>query len=124
MNPLKVLALATFAATAAVATADAQPRRNIQAVLRPTAIGPDTVGKTIESAYFTTGSGTTVPLGIAAALGTGSRVAPSATGTAFSGTAAYPDGYGQDTVIVSVAKERPTPKAYPRRPGIPHQTPL
>jgi HK97 family phage major capsid protein len=53
----------------------------------------------LESAYFTTGSGTTVPLGIAAALGTGSRVAPSATGTAFSGTAAYPDVYNLQAAL-------------------------
>lgn len=37
---------------------------------------------------------------------------------------AYPDGFEQNTVIVMVAKERPTPKAYPRRPGVPRQMPL
>jgi 16S rRNA (guanine527-N7)-methyltransferase len=37
---------------------------------------------------------------------------------------AYPEGFDQNTVIVSVAKERPTPKTFPRHPGIPRQTPL
>jgi len=45
----------------------------------------------IESSYFATGSGTNAPLGILSAMGTGSRVAPGATGTAFNGTAAIPD---------------------------------
>jgi HK97 family phage major capsid protein len=45
----------------------------------------------IESSYFATGSGTNAPLGVIAALGTGSRVAPTTTGTAFNGTAALPD---------------------------------
>lgn len=37
---------------------------------------------------------------------------------------AYPEDFGRDTVIVSVLKERPTPNAYPRRDGIPKQSPL
>ena len=41
MRLLKVLALATLAATAAVAAGHADPSRNLEAVLRPTAIGPD-----------------------------------------------------------------------------------
>jgi|SRR5215471_12074895 len=45
----------------------------------------------IESQYFATGSGTNAPLGILSAMGTGSRVAPGTTGTAFNGTAAIPD---------------------------------
>lgn len=49
----------------------------------------------LESAYFTTGAGSAsgVPLGVMAALGTGSRVAPSATGTAVNGTASVADVY-------------------------------
>ena len=45
----------------------------------------------IESSYFATGSGTNAPLGVIAALGTGSRVAPTTTGTAFNGTGSLPD---------------------------------
>jgi HK97 family phage major capsid protein len=51
----------------------------------------------LESAAFATGSGTAQPLGVIAALGTGSRVAPGATGTAFqpstatSGTGGFND---------------------------------
>jgi HK97 family phage major capsid protein len=45
----------------------------------------------LESSKFATGSGTAVPLGVIAALGTGSRVAPTTTGTAFNGTGALPD---------------------------------
>ncbi|MCX5658135.1 MAG: 16S rRNA (guanine(527)-N(7))-methyltransferase RsmG [Planctomycetota bacterium] len=37
---------------------------------------------------------------------------------------AYPEGSGQNTVIVSVRKERQTPKEYPRKPGVPRQFPL
>jgi len=37
---------------------------------------------------------------------------------------AYPEGFDQNTVIVSLVKERPTPAAYPRRPGVPRNTPL
>jgi len=37
---------------------------------------------------------------------------------------AYPDSFEQDTVIVSVVKERPTPGNYPRLPGVPKQSPL
>lgn len=37
---------------------------------------------------------------------------------------AYPEGFGRDTVIVAVDKEGSTPKAYPRLPGVPGQTPL
>jgi HK97 family phage major capsid protein len=45
----------------------------------------------LEASKFATGSGTAVPLGVIAALGTGSRVAPTTTGTAFNGTGALPD---------------------------------
>lgn len=38
--------------------------------------------------------------------------------------AAYPEGFGLDTVIVSVRKERATPRKYPRPPGVPRQSPL
>ncbi|MCC7146677.1 MAG: 16S rRNA (guanine(527)-N(7))-methyltransferase RsmG [Phycisphaeraceae bacterium] len=37
---------------------------------------------------------------------------------------AYPEGFGVDTVIVRVTKARPTPKRYPRLPGVPGQAPL
>lgn len=37
---------------------------------------------------------------------------------------AYPEDFDRDTVIVSILKDRPTPEAYPRRPGIPKQSPL
>jgi 16S rRNA (guanine527-N7)-methyltransferase len=37
---------------------------------------------------------------------------------------AYPEGFGLDTVIISVIKDRPTPKGYPRAPGTPRQAPL
>ncbi|MEX0652830.1 MAG: 16S rRNA (guanine(527)-N(7))-methyltransferase RsmG [Phycisphaeraceae bacterium] len=37
---------------------------------------------------------------------------------------AYPPAFGQDLVIVSLLKDRATPKAYPRRPGVPHHEPL
>ncbi len=37
---------------------------------------------------------------------------------------AYPSGHEANTVIVSIIKDRPTPKAYPRRPGVPKQEPL
>jgi len=53
----------------------------------------------IESSYFATGSGTLAPLGIEAALGTGSRVAPTTTGTAFNGTAAIPDVYNLQAAL-------------------------
>lgn len=53
----------------------------------------------IESSYFATGSGTNAPLGVQAALGTGSRVAPSTTGTAFNGTAAIPDIYNLQAAL-------------------------
>jgi HK97 family phage major capsid protein len=53
----------------------------------------------LESSKFATGSGTAVPLGVIAALGTGSRVAPSATGTAFNGTAAIPDVYNLQAAL-------------------------
>ena len=53
----------------------------------------------IESAYFATGSGTNAPLGIAAGLGTGSRVAPAATGTAFNGTASNVDVYNLQAAL-------------------------
>ena len=53
----------------------------------------------IESSYFATGSCTLAPLGIEAALGTGSRVAPTTTGTAFNGTAAIPDVYNLQAAL-------------------------
>jgi HK97 family phage major capsid protein len=53
----------------------------------------------LESAAFATGSGTLQPLGVVAALGTGSRVAPTATGTAFVGTAAIPDVYNLQAAL-------------------------
>jgi len=37
---------------------------------------------------------------------------------------AYPDEFGQDTVIVQVGKDRPTPAKYPRAAGLPRQMPL
>ena len=37
---------------------------------------------------------------------------------------AYPDDWGMDTVIVRLTKERPTPDAYPRLPGMPRLEPL
>lgn len=37
---------------------------------------------------------------------------------------AYPDGFDVSTVIVIVVKDQPTPKLYPRRPGVPRQEPL
>ena len=37
---------------------------------------------------------------------------------------AYPDSFGNDLVIVSIIKDRPTPDAYPRLPGVPKKLPL
>jgi 16S rRNA (guanine527-N7)-methyltransferase len=37
---------------------------------------------------------------------------------------AYPESFGNDLVIVSIIKDRSTPKAYPRQPGIPKKQPL
>lgn len=37
---------------------------------------------------------------------------------------AYPQEFGLNTVIVSVKKERPTPRTYPRAPGLPRQAPI
>ena len=37
---------------------------------------------------------------------------------------AYPPGFDRHTVIVSIVKDRPTPRAYPRLPGVPKQSPL
>lgn len=37
---------------------------------------------------------------------------------------AYPDGFDESTLIVHVAKDRPTPSAYPRQPGVPQRCPL
>ncbi|MEM7577930.1 MAG: 16S rRNA (guanine(527)-N(7))-methyltransferase RsmG [Planctomycetota bacterium] len=37
---------------------------------------------------------------------------------------AYPQAFGNDLVIVSVFKESPTPKAYPRLSGLPKKQPL
>lgn len=38
--------------------------------------------------------------------------------------AAYPESFGIDTSIVAVSKQSPTPREYPRPPGIPKQSPL
>ena len=37
---------------------------------------------------------------------------------------AYPASFGNDLVIVSIVKDRPTPATYPRRPGVPKSEPL
>ncbi len=37
---------------------------------------------------------------------------------------AYPPAFGQELVVISIVKERPTPEGYPRRPGVPRQSPL
>jgi 16S rRNA (guanine527-N7)-methyltransferase len=37
---------------------------------------------------------------------------------------AYPESFDNDLVIVSIVKDRPTPKAYPRLPGVPKKDPL
>ena len=37
---------------------------------------------------------------------------------------AYPEGFDRHTVVVCIAKASPTPKGYPRRPGLPRQDPL
>jgi 16S rRNA (guanine527-N7)-methyltransferase len=37
---------------------------------------------------------------------------------------AYPEGFDNDLVIVSIVKDTPTPKAYPRAPGLPKKMPL
>ncbi len=37
---------------------------------------------------------------------------------------AYPEGFENDLVIVSVIKDRPTPGEYPRAPGLPKMQPL
>ncbi len=37
---------------------------------------------------------------------------------------AYPEGFDNELVIVSVVKERPTPRGYPRLPGVPKKEPL
>lgn len=37
---------------------------------------------------------------------------------------AYPEGFGQNTVIVQMIKDRPTPPTYPRLPGMPKQQPI
>lgn len=37
---------------------------------------------------------------------------------------AYPEGFDSELVLVSIVKERPTPKMYPREPGTPRKTPL
>jgi HK97 family phage major capsid protein len=55
----------------------------------------------LESAAFATGAGTAsgLPQGIISALGTGSRVAPAATGTAFNGTASNVDVYNLQAAL-------------------------
>jgi 16S rRNA (guanine527-N7)-methyltransferase len=37
---------------------------------------------------------------------------------------AYPEGFDSELVVISIIKERPTPKGYPREPGVPRKTPL
>jgi len=37
---------------------------------------------------------------------------------------AYPESFENDLVILSFVKARPTPKAYPREPGLPKRSPL
>jgi len=37
---------------------------------------------------------------------------------------AYPEGFDSELVIISMLKDRQTPKAYPREPGVPRKTPL
>lgn len=37
---------------------------------------------------------------------------------------AYPEGFGLDTVVVSIAKDQPTPREFPRSPGTPRHEPL
>ncbi len=37
---------------------------------------------------------------------------------------AYPESFDNELVIISIMKDRPTPKAYPRSPGLPQQSPL
>ncbi len=37
---------------------------------------------------------------------------------------AYPDGFDSELVIISIIKEHPTPRAYPREPGMPKKSPL
>lgn len=37
---------------------------------------------------------------------------------------AYPEGFEQNTVIVVIEKESPTPRSLPRSPGVPRQSPL
>jgi len=37
---------------------------------------------------------------------------------------AYPESFGNDLVIVSILKHGPTPRQYPRLPGVPKKTPL
>ncbi|QQE11983.1 16S rRNA (guanine(527)-N(7))-methyltransferase RsmG [Planctomycetota bacterium] len=37
---------------------------------------------------------------------------------------AYPETFDNNLVVVSVIKDRPTPKEYPRLPGLPKQSPL
>lgn len=36
----------------------------------------------------------------------------------------YPEGFTSELVIISIVKDRPTPKQYPREPGTPRKTPL
>ena len=37
---------------------------------------------------------------------------------------AYPESFANDLVIASIAKDRPTPREYPRLPGVPKKEPL
>lgn len=37
---------------------------------------------------------------------------------------AYPEGVDSELVLISILKDRPTPKAYPREPGVPRKSPL
>jgi HK97 family phage major capsid protein len=61
----------------------------------------------LESSYFATGSGTAVPLGVVPGAGATSRVAPTATGTAFNGTAAIPDVYNLQAALPARFRKAP-----------------
>lgn len=37
---------------------------------------------------------------------------------------AYPEGFDSELILISIVKDRPTPKLYPREPGTPRKTPL
>ncbi len=37
---------------------------------------------------------------------------------------AYPEGFDSELILISIVKDRPTPREYPREPGTPRKTPL